>query len=76
MHLSSSFRICGTVLSGNAASLIEAAVESGLEFCDQILLVDTGITDDTKQRFGTKVGGRGITSSLKESLGIARGRNR
>jgi len=75
MHLSSSFRICGTVLSGNAASLIEAAVESGLEFCDQILLVDTGITDDTKQRFGTKVGGRGITSSLKWTNDFAAARN-
>ena len=38
--------IAATILSGNSAALIAEAVRSVVEWCDVVLLIDTGITDE------------------------------
>ena len=40
-------KIVATILSGNSESLIEPAIQSVLEWVDEICLIDTGIRDNT-----------------------------
>jgi hypothetical protein len=39
--------ICATLITGNAHDLVPDAIRSVLQLVDSVLLVDTGITDDT-----------------------------
>lgn len=39
--------LAATVLSGNSAAIVADALRSAVEWCDLVLLIDTGITDET-----------------------------
>ncbi len=42
-------KIVATILSGNAAGIIGDAIKSAIDFVDQVLLIDTGISDATTE---------------------------
>ncbi len=46
-------KIVATILSGNSESIIEPALQSVVDWVDEVCLIDTGITDDTVQRCRT-----------------------
>ncbi len=46
-------KIVATILSGNSESIIESALQSILNWVDEVCLIDTGIADNTVQRCRT-----------------------
>ena len=51
-------RICATLITGNASDLIVDAIQSALPLVDMLLLIDTGITDDTLSKANETAGDR------------------
>jgi len=53
----SKINLSGVVISGNSESVIKECLES-MKFCDELILVDTGITDNTAEiakKYGARI---------------------